>query len=82
MHFAQKMPQKACFRFLQIILHVKLEIKAQTSEKEGTCPLPPLESYPDKSGTYPGKSENENIVLFYFFRVRDHTNPIRKKGKF
>jgi len=36
-------------------------------------------------GTYPGKFENictyQKIKLFFYYFFRDHTNPMRKKGK-
>jgi len=43
---------------------------------------PLLGSYPGRSGTYPGKFENirANPKMKTFYR--DHTKPMRKKGKF
>jgi len=41
----------------------------------------PLGSYPGKSGTYPGKFENIRANLKMKTFLRDHTNPMRKKGK-
>jgi len=41
-----------------------------------------LRSYPRKSGIYLGKIENIRVNLKMKTIFRDHTNPMRKKGKF
>jgi len=54
----------------------------ETARIAARAPTTPLGSYPGKSGTYPSKYENirANLKIKAFFR--DHTNPMRKRGKF
>jgi len=55
---------QSCFAFEVTVMALKCVLVGsegiciEEGEQEGTCLLPPLGSYPGKSGTYPSDFEN------------------------